>query len=122
MMAAFFLKPATVIDFFENIMDFIKKFNPYILGGAIGSIIHRMRTEMSLAAFFKSVVVSVFISICVGIACKDYMHVKNENIIFVACGLSGTFSKLILDEIEQIIKLTSVYVKVKLGITKKTEE
>lgn len=96
-------------------MDFLKKFSPYILGGAIGSIIHRMRTEMSILTFLKSVVISVFISICVGIACKDYLGIKNENIIFVACGISGTFSKIILDEIEQIIKLASVYVKSKIG-------
>lgn len=121
-MAAFFFKPTTVIEIFDNIMDLIKKFNPYILGGAIGSIIHRMRNEMSWTAFFKSVVMSIFISICVGIACKDYLDVKNENIIFVACGLSGTFSKLILDEIEQILKLASVYAKAKLGLSKKTEE
>lgn len=119
---AFFLKPTTVIEIIDNIMDFLKRFNPYILGGAIGSVIHRMRTEMTLVAFFKSVIVSIFISICVGIACKDYMMVQNENIIFVACGLSGTFSKLILDEIEQILKLASVYAKAKLGISKKTEE
>ncbi len=110
-----------MIELFDNIMDFIKRFSPYIFGGAIGSIIHRMRTEMTLATFLKSVVVSIFISICVGIVCKDYLMVKNENIIFVACGLSGTFSKLILDEIEQILKLASVYAKSKLGITKKDE-
>ncbi|AOW09514.1 hypothetical protein EM308_08380 [Flavobacterium gilvum] len=103
-------------------MDFLKRFNPYILGGAIGSIIHRMRTEMSWMAFFKSVIVSIFISICMGIACKDYLMVTNENIIFAACGLSGVFSKLILDEIEQILKLASVYAKSKLGISKKNEE
>jgi uncharacterized membrane protein len=102
-------------------MDFIKKFNPYILGGAIGSVIHRMRTEMSWSAFFKSVVVSIFISICMGIACKDYLKIENENICFAACGLSGVFSKLILDEIEQILKLASVFAKAKLGITKKED-
>jgi uncharacterized membrane protein len=102
-------------------MDFLKKFSPYILGGAIGSIIHRMRTEMSLLTFFKSIVISIFISICVGILCKDYLKVENENIIFVACGISGTFSKIILDELEQIIKLAPAYVKKKLGITKNEE-
>jgi ABC-type uncharacterized transport system permease subunit len=104
-----------VQELFDYTFDFMKKFSPYILGGAIGSVIHRMRTEMSWIAFFKSVVVSIFISICVGIACKDYLHIINENIVFVACGLSGTFSKLILDEIEQIIKLASVYVKAKIS-------
>lgn len=111
-----------MIDIIDSIMDFLKKFNPYILGGAIGSVIHRMRTEMSWGAFIKSVFVSVFISVCVGIACKDYLNIENENIVFVACGLSGTFSKLILDEIEQILKLASIYAKVKMGIDKKTEE
>lgn len=100
-------------------MDFMKRFSPYVIGGATGAVIHRMRTEMSLITFFKSVVISIFISICVGILCKDYLKVQNENIIFVLCGISGTFSKIILDEIEQIIKLASVYVKTKIGISKK---
>jgi uncharacterized membrane protein len=100
------------------IMDFLKKFSPYIIGGAIGSVIHRMRTEMTFVTFLKSVVMSIFISICVGIVCKDYLQIMNENIIFVCCGISGTFSKIILDELEQIIKLGPVYVKSKLGITK----
>lgn len=102
-------------EFIDLIMDFLKKFSPYILGGAIGSIIHRMRTEMSFVTFLKSVVISIFISICVGIAFKDYLKVENENIIFVACGISGTFSKIILDELEQILKLASVYVKSKIS-------
>lgn len=106
-------------EFLDLIMDFLKKFSPYVLGGAIGAIIHRMRTEMSLLTFIKSIVISIFISICVGIICKDYLKVVNENIIFVACGISGTFSKIILDEIEQIIKLAPDFVRKKLGITKK---
>lgn len=103
-------------------MDFLKKFSPYLLGGATGAVIHRMRTEMSLWTFVKSVVISIFISICVGILCKDYFKVENENVIFVLCGISGTFSKIILDELEQIIKLASVYVKTKIGITKKQSD
>lgn len=101
-------------ELFDYTFDFMKKFSPYILGGAIGSIIHRMRTEMTWIAFLKSVVVSIFISVCVGIACKDYLNITNENIVFAFCGLSGVFSKLILDEIEQIIKLASVYVRSKI--------
>ena len=98
---------------FTFLMDFLKRYSPYIIGGAIGSVIHRMRTEMNLSTFLKSVVISIFISMCVGILCKDYLGIVNENIIFVFCGISGTFSKIILDELEQIIKLASVYVKSK---------
>lgn len=96
------------------VMIFIKKYSPYIVGGLFGSIIHRMRTEMNLMTFLKSIVMSVFISICVGIVCKDYLHVENENIIFVCCGISGTFSKIILDELEQLVKLGFIYIKNKI--------
>ena len=99
-------------------MDFLKRFSPFIIGGAIGAIIDRMRKEMTWFAFFKSIVISIFLSICVGIVCKDYLMIKSENIIFVFCGISGTFSKIILDEIEQIIKLAPDFVKSKLGVTK----
>jgi len=103
-------------------MDFMKKFSPYILGGAVGSVIHRLRTEMNFVTFLKSVIISIFISICVGILAKDYLKIQNENTIFVMCGISGTFSKLILDEIERILKLASVYVKIKIGVTKSETE
>lgn len=108
-----------IVDF---LMDSLKKFSPFILGGAIGSIIHRMRTEMNFITFLKSIIISIFISICVGILCKDYLEIHNDNIIFVFCGISGTFSKIILDEIEQIIKLAPIYVKDKLGLTKKEDQ
>ena len=104
------------------IVAFLEEFSPYIIGGSIGSIIHRMRTEMTVGTFLKTVVMSVFISFCVGIVCKDYLGIKNINIIFVFCGISGTFSKIILDELEQIIKLGSVYAKSKLGMKKNDTE
>ncbi len=103
-------------------MDFLKKFSPYIIGGAIGAVVDRMRKEMTWFVFFKSMVISIFISICVGIVCKDYFQIKSENLIFVFCGISGSFSKIILDEFEQIIKMASVYVKAKIGITKKQSD
>ena len=100
------------------ITEILKKFSPYIIGGAIGSIIHRMRTEMNFVTFIKSLVMGVFISVCTGIVAKDYLGVVNDNILFVLCGISGTFSKIILDELEQLIKLGLVYIKLKIGIKK----
>lgn len=101
------------------ILSFLKRFSPYIIGGAVGSIIHRMRTAMNFITFLKSIVVSIFLAFCVGIVCKDYLEIKNDNVIFVFCGISGTFSKLILDELEEAIKLIRVYIRIKLGISKK---
>lgn len=111
-----------ILEIFNMIMASLKKFSPYIIGGAIGSIIHRMRTEMTLPSFIKSFVMGIFISVCTGIFAKDYLGITNDNILFVLCGLSGTFSKLILDELEQLIKLGVIYVKIKIGITKRGDD
>lgn len=108
-------------DLTNVIMDFLKKFSPFIIGGAIGAVVDRMRKEMTWFAFFKSIVISMFISICVGIVCRDYFEIKSENLIFVFCGISGSFSKIILDEVETILKLAPDVVRSKLGITKKVE-
>lgn len=97
-----------------NLMDILKKCSPYIMGGVIGTVIHAMRTKMNLITFLKSLVMSVFISTCVGIVCKHYLQIENEYLIFVFCGMSGAFSNIILDELEKIIKLSSVFVKSKI--------
>ena len=103
----------------EQLIEFLtslgKKFGPYILGGAIGSIIHRLRTNMSLKEFIGSVIISMFVGLSVGILAKDYLQIS-DTIIFVLCSISGTFSKLILAEVEEIIKDISVFVRIKLGI------
>ena len=110
-----FLNKLAMHEIIDDLMKFLQRFSPYIIGGAVGSIIHRMRTEMTLVTFCKSIVMSVFISICVGIVCKDYLEIKNENLIFVCCGISGTFSKIILDELESLIKYLFNYAKAKIA-------
>ncbi len=95
--------------------NFLKQYTPYIIGGAIGSVINRMRNEMSLLQFIKSTTMSIILAVFVGISCKDYFGVKTENLIFMFCGISGAFSKYILDEFESIIKLSSIYVKSKIN-------
>jgi|SRR6187402_176473 len=100
------------------LVENLRKFSPYIIGGAIGSIIHRLRTNMSFKDFLGSVVISMFVAFCVGILCKDYFGIKEDTIIFVACGVSGTFSKAILDELQELIGNLSDIVKAKLGVNK----
>lgn len=99
----------------EAMYDYIKRFSPYIVGGVVGAVIHRIRTQMTIIQFFGSVLVSVFVALSVGLLCKDYFEIQEDTVIFVLCGISGTFSKVILDEIEEIIKYTSVIVKNKFG-------
>jgi hypothetical protein len=103
----------------EQIWDFIidgtKRFSPYILGGAIGSIIHRLRTNMTIKDFLGSVIVSMFVAFSVGILCKDYFGIQKDTVIFVLCGISGTFSKALLDEIQQLIGNVSGIIKSRYG-------
>lgn len=102
----------SVVQFFT---DNVKKFSPYILGGAIGAIIHRLRTQMSWKQFLGSVIISIFVALSVGIVCKDYFKIEEDTVIFVLCGVSGTFSKAILDELEEIIKSASNIIKTRYG-------
>lgn len=103
-------------ELIEFLNSNVKRFSPYILGGAIGAIIHRLRTQMSFKQFIGSIVVSIFVAMSVGIVCKDYFEIKQDTVIFVLCGISGTFSKAILDELEEIIKQTSVIIKARFGV------
>jgi fluoride ion exporter CrcB/FEX len=101
-------------QFLEIINEGLKKFSPYILGGVIGAIVHRLREkEMSWKDFFASILISTFVALCVGIICKDYFEIKQDTIIFVATGISGAFSKDILNEIQELIREISIIVKSK---------
>lgn len=101
----------------DYIIEIIERYSPYIVGGAIGAVIHRLRTQMSLKDFIASIAISIFVSVSVGIVCKDYFAVEQQNVIFVLCGISGTFSKVILDEIQEIISSFSDIFKRKMGVT-----
>lgn len=103
-------------QFLEIINEGLKKFSPYILGGVIGAIVHRLREkEMSIKEFFSSVFISTFVALCVGIVCKDYFKIEQDTIVFVATGISGAFSKDILNEIQELIGEISAIIKAKFN-------
>lgn len=104
------------------ILDIAEKYSPYIVGGSIGAVINRLRTKMSFKDFIASLLISIFVSVSVGIVCKDYFNIEEQNLIFVFCGMSGTFSKIILDEIQEIIGSASEIVKKKFNIDSDLEE
>lgn len=105
----------------EYIIDKIEGYSPYIVGGVIGALIHRLRTQMSFKDFMASIAISIFVSVSVGIVCKDYFQLT-DNLIFVLCGMSGTFSKVILDEVQEILGLASEVFKKRFGINKNSED
>lgn len=109
----------------EKIITFLtgigEKYGPAIVAGSVGAVIARLRKKMSPRQFIGSVIISIFVSISVGVVAKDYLLIKQESLINILCGISGVFSKTILDELEEIIKDLSNIVKIRLGINKTDE-
>ena len=109
----------------EKIITFLtgigEKYGPAIVAGSVGAVIARLRKKMSPRQFIGSVIISIFVSISVGVVAKDYLLIKQESLINILCGISGVFSKTILDELEEIIKDLSNIVKVRLGVNKTNE-
>lgn len=109
----------------EKIITFLtgigEKYGPAIVAGSVGAVIARLRKKMSPRQFIGSVIISIFVSISVGVVAKDYLLIKQESLINILCGISGVFSKTILDELEQIIKDLSNIVKIRLGVNKTDE-
>lgn len=99
----------------EQINSIAKEYGFFVIGGAIGAIIHRLRNQMTIKRFFASIAISMFVSFCVGVVARDYFQLK-ESLIYVLCGISGVFSNGILDEIEEFIKYFSEAAKLKFGI------
>ena len=109
----------------EKIITFLtgigEKYGPAIVAGSVGAVIARLRKKMSPRQFIGSVIISIFVSISVGVVAKDYLLIKQESLINILCGISGVFSKIILYELEQIIKDLSNIVKIRLGVNKTDE-
>lgn len=94
----------------EVILNLIQKYGWFIVGGLIGAIIQRVRNSMSLKRFIGTLIVSAFVGLSVGIVLRNYLN-ASEEVIFVACSVSGVFSQDILNEIQELISYISVYVK-----------
>ena len=90
------------------------KYGPAIIAGLVGAFIARLRKKMTIRYFISSVIIAVFVSIGVSFICKDYFDIS-ENLTNVCCGVSGVFSRDLLNEIEEIIKDLSGFVKKKIG-------
>lgn len=97
----------------EYLISLANKYGGYVVGGLIGAIVHRIRNTMSFKKFLGVLFISAFVGFCVGIVMKNYFKTSDE-IVFVACSISGVFSKDILDEVGQIINSLSVIFKKKL--------
>lgn len=109
-----------------NLLEGVEKYTPAILAGAVGAIIMRIRKYMTISQFIGSVVISIFVALSTSIICRDFLMIKQESIINVLCSIFGIFSKLILDELEEILQFTSEiakdFARKRLGLNKKEED
>jgi hypothetical protein len=99
------------------LIDLAERYGIFVISGLIGAIVQRFRRQMALKRFLFTLFVSSFIGLCVGIIAK-YAFNFPEEVSFVVCSIFGAFAINILDEIEQIIKLASVWVRKILKIDK----
>ena len=108
----------------QYIEKFFYNYGFFIVGGAIGAIIHRMRVRMSPLRFIKFLFVAIVLALAAGIICRDIFHLP-ETTIYVICGVFGAFSEEILDEVEDFIKHASEMTRKKLvmeGVKKDPEK
>lgn len=102
----------------DYLINVASKYGGYVIGGLIGAIVHRLRNTMSFKRFLSVLAISAFVGFCVGVLLKNYLNASDE-VIFVACSVSGVFSKDILDEIQELISYASLFVKKKAKIEDK---
>jgi len=108
-----------MIEFYDALLTFINRYGWFVIGGLVGAVVHRIRNTMSIKQFAGTLGISSFVGLCVGILFKNYFGAPEE-VIFVACSVSGVFSKDILNEIQQVIAYGSEWVRKFLKL--KTDE
>ena len=96
----------------QNILDFLSKYSFFLLAGAIGAAINKLRKQMSWKRFLRSCCIAVFTSLCAGILFLHFFQFPIP-VVNALCGITGIFSEYILDEIEEMIRNASDYFKKK---------
>lgn len=92
--------------------DFFSKYSFFLLAGAIGAAINKLRKAMSWKRFCRSCIIAVFTSLCAGILFLHFFQLPIP-VVNALCGITGIFSEYILDEIEEMIRNASDYLKKK---------
>ncbi|MFC2504771.1 MAG: hypothetical protein ACFNVP_01330 [Capnocytophaga ochracea] len=92
--------------------EFFSKYSFFLLAGAIGAAINKLRKAMSWKRFCRSCIIAVFTSLCAGILFLHFFQLPIP-VVNALCGITGIFSEYILDEIEEMIRNASDYLKKK---------
>ena len=109
-------------EILNSIYEWFKKFSPFILVGIVGAIVHRVRSKQTKwKGFGGAMFISILVSLSVGVVASEYTHLK-DGVIYILCGISGTFSQLILNELEEAITDLSEAIKARFGVRKDKEQ
>lgn len=93
-----------------KILEWIGQHDLYIaLTGLIGTIIQSARAKMSFFDFFKLLLLSCFFGYAIFKTLLNYTDLPIDIIIIICCGFSG-FSKVVFDELEEVLKNLSEFI------------
>ena len=95
-------------------LEFINKYGSFMLAGAIGVSIKKLRRRMTWSRFFRSCLIAIFTSLCAGVLFLHFLQLPIP-VVNALCGVTGVFAESILDEIEDIIRHLSDYIDKKLN-------
>ena len=95
------------MDFLENLA---KKYGGILIAGVAGAIIRRIRENMTIIEFLQVLFLGIFVSYCTGTVVEEYLSIS-EKFKYVVGAISAIYSKELLDEIKEIIKGISDFVK-----------
>jgi hypothetical protein len=95
-------------------LDFFNKYGSFILIGAIGASINKLRRRMTWSRFVRSCFIAAFISPIAGVLCLHFLALPIP-VVNAICGITGIFAESILDECEDFIKHITDYIDKKLN-------
>ena len=79
-----------------------EKYAPFLIAGAVGAIINRLRKgKMTFKRVVNQILISAFLAWCLGVSLQYWLKIPNP-VIYAFCSLSGMFSEIILDELEEV--------------------
>jgi hypothetical protein len=91
----------------------MNKYLLFLIAGAIGAYINKLRRKMSWKRFLPSCLIAIFTATCAGILFQHFFQFPIP-VVNALCGITGIFAESILDECEDFIKHLTDYIDKKL--------
>lgn len=90
----------------------MNKYGLFILAATIGASINKIRKKMSWKRFLSSAFIAIFTGLFAGIIIEHYLGLPTH-VVNAICGFIGIFAEYILDEIEELIKKATDFIRKK---------